>query len=227
MRLLLGPGAPRTLERADLAALHAWPATGGVRINAVQTVDGAITAEDGRSGSINTEADHVVYAALRALADVVVVGAGTARTEEYRRIPPTASRTEPAALVVVSRSGDVPDHLLGEGGPDGPGILATTRASGRAESRSVWLLGEDEVDLAALVARLRDRGWIRILLEGGPGLFTDMLRAGLVDELALTTTPLLAGRRGSLVTEPLSPGGLDLIHLIESDATLLALWRRR
>ncbi len=49
----------------------------------VTSLDGAATGADGRSGSINNDADHVVFEVLRALSHVVVVGAGTIRAEGY------------------------------------------------------------------------------------------------------------------------------------------------
>src|SRR3954464_1645111 len=92
MHLLLpapvGPAAER-LDDDTLARLYAYPPLDGgeswLRVNFVSTLDGAATGADGRSGSINTGADREVFALLRALADVVVVGAGTARAEGYRR----------------------------------------------------------------------------------------------------------------------------------------------
>src|SRR3954451_700770 len=93
MHLLLpapvGPAAGERLDDDTLARLYAYPALDGgeswLRVNFVSTLDGAATGADGRSGSINTGADREVFALLRALADVVLVGAGTARAEGYRR----------------------------------------------------------------------------------------------------------------------------------------------
>src|SRR5699024_6290073 len=71
-----------------LAVHYRWPVgrVPWVRSNFVTTVDGAVQGRDGRSGTINTEADHLVFDLLRALCDVVVVGAGTVRRERYRAI---------------------------------------------------------------------------------------------------------------------------------------------
>ena len=95
MHLLLPSPAERPwaagLDDDALAALYGYPhgvaaERPWVRANFVSTLDGAATGPDGRSGSINTGADREVFALLRALADVVVVGAGTARAEGYRRV---------------------------------------------------------------------------------------------------------------------------------------------
>ena len=102
MRVLLGP------DTADLAEHYAPPRTPWLRLNFVTTVDGAVQGADGKSGGINNATDKRVFDTLRDLADAVVVGAGTARTEGYR----PGSRP----IVVVSRSGRVPP-LLAEPAP--------------------------------------------------------------------------------------------------------------
>ena len=128
MHLLLpapvGPAAGDRLDDDALARLYAYPAPDGaqawVRVNFVSTLDGAATGADGRSGSINTGADREVFALLRALADVVVIGAGTARAEGYRRAVTrtkwrarrqAAGQQPHPAVAVVSRSAQVPPLL--------------------------------------------------------------------------------------------------------------------
>lgn len=219
MRVLSGPASQ------DLAELYATPADHvgpWLRVNFVSTVDGAAQGEDGRSGGINNAADKVVFDALRAMADVLVVGAGTLRTEGYdaTSIP----------LVVVSRSGQVPDKL--RGAAPGRVLMATTStAPGLAEARRLLgddhllVLGEDEVDLVALKAELAGRGWTEQLSEGGPSLFRAMLAAGVVDELCLTTVPrLIAGGHLRVVAGPAVDVPLELALLLEEQGTLLARW---
>ena len=96
MRLLLDasgtppPARCSTTRRSRAvcrAGDRAW-----LRVNFVSTLDGAVSGADGRSGSINTPADHRVFRVLRELADAVVVGAGTVRAEGY---PCCGPRTAP------------------------------------------------------------------------------------------------------------------------------------
>ena len=63
----------------DLPVVESRPA---VRLNMISSVDGS-TALDGRSGGLGGPADRKVFAALRSLADVVLVAAGTVRAENY------------------------------------------------------------------------------------------------------------------------------------------------
>ena len=162
MRLLVGPGAPRDLTDDEVAQAYRPPAGPFLRANFVSTVDGSATGPDGRSGSINNDADHVVFAALRAHADAVVVGAGTARDEGYGPAD--------VPIVLVSRRGQVPDRLRGGGA-----LLVTCASSpGLAEARdllgddSVITLGDDEVDLTALRPALHERGFTSPYLFLGP-----------------------------------------------------------
>ena len=53
----------------------------------VATIDGAAADATGSSAGISAPADQALLGVLRALADVLVVGAGTARAEGYRPLP--------------------------------------------------------------------------------------------------------------------------------------------
>ena len=201
---------------ASLDELYAFPEGPWLRANFVSTLDGSAVGADQLSGSINTGADQRAYAAQRRAADVVLVGAGTARAESYEAAD--------VPIAVVSRSGHLPPSLVGADNV----ILVTCRASGREESDVVWLCGEDHVDLALMRDRLLAHGWPHILCEGGPSLFADALAAGIIDELALTLAPRLVGGPGTRIT---AGDGLDLdlepVLILEEDGTVLSLWRTR
>ncbi|MDR7252111.1 riboflavin biosynthesis pyrimidine reductase [Nocardioides sp. BE266] len=206
----------------DLARIYAPHGQPWLRVNFVSTVDGAATGSDGLSGSINNAADKRVFDALRERADCLVVGAGTLRAEEYDvpRLP----------LVVVSRSADVPPTL--RDAPRGRVLMATIgSADGLEAAREslgddhVLVLGDDEIDLAALKQALAERGWTEQLCEGGPSLFADLLAAGVVDELCLTIVPMLAGGDAPRITTGAEVDArLRPALLLEQDGTLLGRW---
>ncbi|WP_354437821.1 dihydrofolate reductase family protein [Marmoricola sp. OAE513] len=206
----------------ELAELYRPPRLPWLRVNMVSTLDGAATGESGQSGSINNQADKAVFDALRAQADAIIVGAGTARTENYR--------VADVPLVLVSRSAQVPEQLLEA--PAGKVLVATcASSSGLAHAREllgddqVVVVGETEVDLAALKAALVDRGHLNLLSEGGPHLLRDLVASGAADELCLTTVPrLIGGSHPRILGGDPVGADLELALLLEDDGTLLARW---
>lgn len=223
---------PATSRRAG-AVPGAW-----VRANMIATVDGAAWGHDHRSGSINGPADLRVFEVLRALADVVLVGAGTIRAEGYgplevpahvRGLRAEAGCADELVLAVVTRSGEVPTHLR-----DDAHVLVVTSAAGARRldgtvpAERLVVAGTDDVDLRAALADLAGRGLRRILTEGGPHLLADLLAAGLVDDLCVTTSPTAAGPgAGRIVAGDAGPatGGLRLATLLRARDVLVARWR--
>ncbi len=222
-----------------LADLYAYPdplpEDGWLRVNMVSTLDGAATGPDGRSGSINTAADRLVFGVLRGLADVVLVGAGTVRAEKYRipaARPAFAERRAAAgqapapALAVVTRTGEVPAL---DGAARGYVITSAAADPGRVRAAAgapeVIVAGEEEVDLAQAMTQLSRLGLPRVLLEGGPSLLADAAAAGRVDELCLTISPAItAGDAPRISHGPPADLQLRLAHLAECAEALLGRW---
>lgn len=210
------------LDDAALKAHYAPLRTPWLRLNFVATADGAVQGPDGLSKSINNAADKRVFMALRRLADVIIVGAGTARAEGYR--------PNPKPMLVVSRSGEVPPSLRERRGGDL--LMATCRhAPHLAETRAllggdhVLVLGDYTPDLSHLCAALVDRGFRDLLCEGGPHLTRDLLAAGIVDELCLTVVPrLIADVHLRVTAGPPVDVDLRLHAVLEDDSTLLQRW---
>jgi len=188
----------------------------------VSTLDGAANGESGKSGSINNAADKRVFYALRAQADAIVVGAGTARTERYR--------VADVPLVIVSHRGLVPEQL--RDAPAGKVLLVTCADSlgldecrGALGHEQVIVAGDAQVDLAAMKKALVERGLRDLLCEGGPHLLRDLLDQGVADELCLTWVPRLIGG-----VHPRILGGaavdvqMRLALLLEEDDTLIGRW---
>lgn len=221
MRILTHEGG-LTGEATDLEALYRPPSLPWLRVNMVSTLDGAANGESGKSGSINNEADKRVFHALRAQADAIVVGAGTARTERYR--------VAAVPIVVVSHRGLVPEQL--SDAPPGAVLLVTCADStGLDDCRAalgadqVIVAGESQVDLVAMRAALVARGLRNLLCEGGPHLLRDLLDAGVVDELDLTWVPRTIGGVHPRILEGASVDtGFRLGLLLEEQGTLIGRW---
>jgi riboflavin biosynthesis pyrimidine reductase len=241
------PGHDGVMDPQALALAYAYPQLSEeqswVRANFISTLDGAAAGDDGRSGSINTGADRDVFGLLRALSDLILVGAGTARTEGYRRATVRApwqdlreGRPAHPTMAVVSRSGDVPPGLSQARKDSGEIVLITCKRAGAEAidlARStlgenhVIVEGDVSVDLAAAISALAVRGLRRVLCEGGPHLMRDLTASGHLDELCLTIAPtLVAGDHPRITAGAAVTANLVLRLLIESQGTLLGRWTR-
>ncbi|MFD3696442.1 pyrimidine reductase family protein [Streptomyces sp. NPDC058646] len=203
--------ADREWSLDELAEAYAYPAlpedASWLRANMVSTLDGA-AQHDGRSQPISGETDMRIFGTLRALADVVVVGAETVRQEGYR--PARAreafeARREAAgqgpapAIAVVTASLDLDFTLPLFTSPLVP-TLVVTGAAAPAErvaeavgaGAEVVVAGDGAaVDPARAVRELAGRGLRRQLTEGGPRLLGQLVAADVLDELCLTLSPML------------------------------------
>ncbi|HZR54453.1 MAG TPA: dihydrofolate reductase family protein [Streptosporangiaceae bacterium] len=242
--LPVAPDSPG-LTAAGLAALYAYPDGRWLRANMVASADGAASLA-GASAGLSSDTDRRLFALLRTLSDVILVGAATVRTERYKpaRAPQDAwrdlreGRALTPPIAVVTRRLDLdPDSPLITAAPADARTIVITTAQAPPDIRDalephadVIVAGEEGVDFQAAVAALAERGHRRLLAEGGPHLLAELLAAGLLDELCLTTGPLLAGPGpGRIVTGP-QPGGalpLDLAHVLEEDGFLFCRYTRR
>jgi len=165
MRALI-PEPATTVDLHEHYARH-WLDRGGVRANFISSVDGAV-AVAGLSRGLQTPGDNRVFAVLRDLADVILVGAGTARMEGYavvsvgpkrRAVRQRFGLTEQLPTAVVSRSLqlDPTSDLFGD---DGPRTIVLTCAAADPDVRAklrdradVVICGDDIVDLGPRVRR--------------------------------------------------------------------------
>jgi riboflavin biosynthesis pyrimidine reductase len=220
------PAAGPELDLFGLAEAYAYPADPWLRANFVASADGAAYI-DGLSGGLSSADDKRVFGILRVLADVILVGAGTARAEEYKPARRRESLLElrdgrpaapPIALVTRTLGLNLTSPLFADAPRDARTIVITCEASDpelraeTAKTADVIVAGDEAVDLAAAVGELAARGLTRVLCEGGPRLYGDLSAAGLVDELCLSLSPTLAG-----------PGAGRIISGEHADARPLAL----
>ncbi|MEA2501847.1 MAG: hypothetical protein QOD01_1958 [Actinomycetota bacterium] len=187
----------------------------------MSSLDGVVAGAGITPGTISlrSEADRFVMALLRASAGAVLIGAGTLRPDPGHRW--TAEKVYPQAaaefsslrdslglpaeppLAVVTASGRLPSLTALTPGS----LVITTPAGAKALARSLPDTAElvvpsdgetipadgETIPAPEIVGALRERGHNRVLTEGGPQLFGELVAAGLVDELFLTTSPVLFG----------------------------------
>lgn len=214
-------------------------------VDMIASIDGA-TAVAGRSGGLGGAADKAVFRALRAVPDVVLVGAATARIENYGAVElddEVRTRREargqapvPRLALVSGRMDLDPDSPLFTEAAEAPIVLTTEameatnaeRFDGRAELVSA---GTDSVDMASALARLHDAGARIVLVEGGPSLNGQLVAAGLVDEWCQSLAPLLVAGDSARVAhgravDGAEPERMALHRLLEQDGYLFGTWRR-
>jgi len=222
----------------DLPGLYAYPAGPWLRANMVSSAAGAATL-GGATKALSSETDRHVFALLRTLSDVILVGAATARQEHYNPVRPRElwrhlregrPPTPPIAVVSGRLDVDPRSPLITAAPADARTIVITTaqappdRRAALATRADVIVAGGQTVDLKAAVSALADRGHQRMLAEGGPHLLAQLVEAGLMDELCLTIGPLMAGPDASrIVAGPpaTQPRPLTLAHVLEDDGFLL------
>jgi riboflavin biosynthesis pyrimidine reductase len=233
-----------------LAALYAYPdaapgAAPWLRASMVASVDGAASL-GGRSGGLSGPADRLVFSVLRSLADVILVGAGTARAEGYRPVRGAEvwaalrdGRAPVPPIAVVTGKLDLNGHspLLAGSAEGARTIVLTTEAAPAARRAAVArhadvvVAGPDTVSPAGAVAALAARGYRRVLVEGGPGLLGQITAAGLLDEICVTVSPVLEGGHAGRIlaaaqTRRDAATGLSLGHVLEDQGFLLCRYLR-
>jgi riboflavin biosynthesis pyrimidine reductase len=202
-----------SLDENRLSDFYAYPddpRSCWVRGNMIASLDGGATA-DGKSGALGGAGDRAVFSLMRQLADVVLVGAGTVRAENYSgaqfspvqrqarqhrgqaEVPPIAVLTNSAMLdhdaKLFTRT-DVPPLILtcADAVAD-----ATSRLGSVAEVIDASGSRSDRAEASVALQSLADRGLFRVLVEGGPAILGMLIEHDLLDELCMTIAPLLVG----------------------------------
>jgi len=204
--------------------------------NMVSSADGNATLE-GKSSGISSDIDRQLFHTLRTQVDAVMAGTRTIGLERYGPLSPNPQRrarrtelglAERPSAITVTRTLDLPldAPLFADPGskvfvitncelpvPECPAEVIVLRTPGEA------------VDFGAAFETLcTDHGVRSILLEGGPTVLGMILSVGLLDELFLTVSPLIAGGGpGPTIVEaaPLPrPAALILKSAIAADSSL-------
>jgi GTP cyclohydrolase II len=187
-----------------------------VTVHYAQTLDGRLATRTGDSQWISGQESLVLAHALRASHAAVLVGAGTVAADNPRLTARLVEGPSPARVVLDSALSLSPSaHVVTDGAA--PTILATTErapadrrelfAQRGAEVLVLPATGDGRVDLAALLDELGSRGMASVLVEGGAGLITAMLRERRVRRLIVSIAPLVLGRGIEAV------GDLDIMRL--------------
>lgn len=212
--LLESDGAPARCALEEEYGSALLLDAGRVAANFVSSIDGLVSfgmdTDDSRAVGGGVVADRTLMAMLRAAAGVIVVGAGTLRATRRHQWTPQALAheraadlaelraasgrpAEPAPLLVVSGSGDIPADADAVAHPAVP-IHVLTASGARDPSAAQGTPSIAPLPAAAIVAAAqRLSGGGPVLCEGGPRLLGALLEGGVALDLFLTVAPQLAG----------------------------------
>ena len=172
-----------------------------IRTNMVSTLTGSATMSH-VSEDMGNDTDGQLFAALRNWADVVLVGAQTVRAEDYSGVAPVTDGSRPAPIAVPSRSLDfditsdfftdftTPPILLVPHSSWDDQELAQRIATIESAGAEVCDAGEGTVQ--NYISVLKDRGFKRVLCEGGPGMIGQLVDIDAIDQMYLTLDPHLS-----------------------------------
>ena len=201
------------------------PRPAWLRINLVTSVSGSAVGTDGTSNTLTSATDRRILGVIRELSDVVLVGAQSVRIEGYQ-LP------RRARLAIVTGSGNFAGHRFSAEDAAHITILCPPEAADvvRVElpGAEVLVVEADAGRLApaSIVSALRTAGHTSIVCEGGPSLASSLVAAGLVDELCLTTSPILSDSSpAAFSASGVGEHQLELDQLLVDNASyLFARW---
>lgn len=227
MRLLLPEHTDEiTVEAAYGAPLGTRTDRPWVGLCMVASIDGS-TAIGGVSAKLSSPTDTAVLAQLRRVADVIVVGAGTVRSEGYG-----APRKQGQRIGVVTGSGrlDFSSELFASGA----GFVITTSSANFdvPDHVDVVRAGREQLDPVEAIHRLPDLvdGCAFVQVEGGPALNGSLLDVDLIDEINLTTSPATFGGAGSRLSKGAEPHSHRFVAAqmaIDEESFVYTRWLRR
>jgi riboflavin biosynthesis pyrimidine reductase len=213
-----------------------------VRANFISSIDGAATHE-GRTRGLNNADDKKVFDMLRMMCDVLLVGAGTVRTEGYGELrledSAVAWRLEhglaaqPTLAVVSGRLGLTPEMPALAQAPTRAIVFTNGESSLEQRQRlsrtaDVLVCGKSAVDPHAMLAALARRALFQVLCEGGPHLLGTLIEADCIDELCLTLSPVVENGDAGRITAgaALTPRPMRLRHAITAGDMLMLRYER-
>ena len=161
-----------------------------------QSLDGRIATRTGDARWISGEASTRYAHELRAENQAVIIGSGTAITDDPQLTVRHVAGSNPLRLVLDGR-GRLPKEAKLATCKKAPTIHVTTSQRAIAPHVECWVVPPNRdgegVDLEAVLARLVERGVERVLVEGGRRVITAFLKADLVDRLIVSIAPMILG----------------------------------
>lgn len=178
-------------------------------VNVAMSADGKLDSVARKGMTISSTADKTRVDRLRASMDAVLVGGRTLLDDDPKlTIKSKTLRDErqangleenPVKVGVVGKADMKVDGNFLTAGPARRLVYTTKRSSIEQITRlenagaRVFVLGDQDVDVCALVESLYAQGIHRLLIEGGGTIIAEFFRLGLVDELTIYISPFILG----------------------------------
>jgi riboflavin biosynthesis pyrimidine reductase len=213
-----------------------------LRANFIASIDGAVTLE-GAGRKLGTPTDRRVFTRLREVADVVLVGATTAKAKPYIDIQLSGDAqawrrshglSTALRVAVVSRHAVISAELLQKSTV--PPIVFVSSSADRSARRALEASGavirqmpEGQITSAAIRNGLEELGLNRVLVEGGPTFFSQLVADNEIDELCLTTSPMIVAgpaRRVATAADHVEIHMQRKDILLGGDGTVIVRWVR-
>jgi diaminohydroxyphosphoribosylaminopyrimidine deaminase/5-amino-6-(5-phosphoribosylamino)uracil reductase len=176
-----------------------------VTVKVAQSLDGRIATATGESKWISGSGARRFVHKLRRDHDAILVGIGTVLIDDPELTVRLVRGRDPLRIVVDSQLRiPLSSRVLAEGAATGT-LLVTSKSADRARAKEIKSLGAEVlrlprskayagIDLARLLEELGRRGIASVLVEGGRGIITSLLRARAVDRLVAVIAPKIVGQ---------------------------------
>ncbi len=166
------------------------------------SLDGRIAAEGGDSQWISSEESRAVVHRWRRECDAVMVGAGTVLSDNPRLTCRIEGGRDPVRVVVDANLRTPANARVYRQRSTAPAIIVTTSenlvlAKQKYERRGVEAIAiadsGGKIALDQMMQEFGNRGWARVLIEGGSRLAASALKANIVDRIAFFVAPKIVG----------------------------------
>jgi diaminohydroxyphosphoribosylaminopyrimidine deaminase/5-amino-6-(5-phosphoribosylamino)uracil reductase len=184
-----------------------------VTLKLAASLDGRTATATGESRWITGAQARRKVHALRLSHDAVMVGSGTALADDPDlTVRDMGAVRQPVRIVLDRMLKHSPDSRLGRTARvtpvwllHGPAAPEAARAAWQATGATLIETPEanGHLDLKAALRTLAGKGLTRILSEGGSTIAAALVKAGLVDDLAMFTGGVLIGSEGHAALGPL------------------------
>lgn len=188
----------------DLAEWWDTLGTEWVRVNLITDTLGNTTGSSGSSQDLTGGADRQVLAALRDVADVVVLGGATVRAE-----PNCVPRHKD--VVIISKSGNVPLDAIKRA----RGRVTVLHAKNVEAPRATTGVVLRQFTGESILKTIRGLGYAKILCEGGITIASKLVDANAVDEWCLTVSPKLGTRTATHVAPDVGGTLTNIAHDVD------------